>query len=82
LGHSNITPQGLRILGSLEKVERLGLEGCRRIDDSAAVELGTWKALKYLDIQDTQVTAEGLEALRRIRPDLSILATSRAPATP
>jgi len=74
LGHSNITAQGLRILISLEKVEKLGLEGCSRIDDNAAAELVKWKSLKYLDLQDTKVTGQGLEALRKAKPDLVILA--------
>src|SRR5207244_4505394 len=47
LGYSSITGPGLRILSALEKVEKLGLEGCRRIDDSAAAELVHWKSLKY-----------------------------------
>lgn len=46
----------------------LGLEGCRRIDDAAAAELVNWKSLKYLDLQDTQVTHEGVEALRKAKP--------------
>jgi hypothetical protein len=73
LGYSSITGPGLRILAALEKVEKLGLEGCRRIDDGAAAELIHWKSLKYLDLQDTAVTAKGLESLRSIRPDMQIL---------
>jgi hypothetical protein len=74
LGHSNIGGSGLRILSALDKVERLGLEGCRRIDDAAAIELVNWKSLKYLDLQDTQVTPAGVEALRKAKPALVILA--------
>lgn len=74
LGHSNIAGSGLRILSALDKVERLGLEGCRRIDDAAAGELVSWRSLKYLDLQDTQVTPAGVEALRKAKPALSILA--------
>jgi Leucine-rich repeat (LRR) protein len=73
LGYSAITGPGLRILAALDKVEKLGLEGCRRIDDSAAAELVNWKSLKYLDLQDSAVTAKGLESLRSARPDLQIL---------
>jgi len=77
LGHSNITTEGLRILASLEKVEKLGLEGCRRIDDNSVGELSKWKSLKYLDLQDTQVTQESVEALRKLRPDMAILAVTK-----
>jgi internalin A len=73
LGHSNITGAGLRILSSLDKVERLGLEGCRRVGDDAVPELAGWKSLKYLDLQETQVTAQGLETLRKAKPDLTVL---------
>ena len=77
LGHSNITSAGLRILNSLEKLEKLGLEGCRRIDDNAIAALAGWKSLRYLDLQDTQVTAEGVETLRKARPDLAVLSVAK-----
>ncbi|MSV28659.1 MAG: hypothetical protein EXQ52_07935 [Bryobacterales bacterium] len=73
LGHQNITPAGLRILASLEKVEALGLEGCQRVDDSAVAVLTGWRSLKRLDLQDTKVTAQGLATLVKARPDLAVL---------
>jgi Leucine Rich repeat len=82
LGHSNIGGSGLRILSALDKVERLGLEGCRRIDDAAATELVNWKSLKYLDLQDTQVTPAGVEALRKAKPALAILVLTAKSAEP
>jgi internalin A len=78
LGHSNITAPGLKILSALENVEKLGLEGCPRVDDKAAAELVNWKSLKYGDLQDTQVTVAGLEALRKARPDMIILANPKS----
>jgi hypothetical protein len=75
LGHSAITAPGLKILAALQHVEKLGLEGCRRIDDAAAPELAAWKSLKYVDLQDTQMTAAGVETLRKSRPDLQLLTT-------
>jgi internalin A len=77
LGHSNITTPGLRILSALEKVEKLGLEGCRRVDDSAVDVLAAWKSLRYLDLQDTQVTAAGIESLRKSRPDIVVLVVAK-----
>lgn len=77
LGHSNITGPGLRILSALEKVEKLGLEGCRRIDDSAIGGLVDWKSLRRLDLQDTQVTAQGVESLRKARPELVVLSVAK-----
>jgi internalin A len=73
LGYSNITADGLRILGGLQQVERLGLEACPRIGDEAAAELANWKSLKYVDLQETKVTEKGAEALRRAKPGITIL---------
>ena len=73
LGYSSISGDGLKILSALAKVEKLGLEGCARIDDSAASGLAAWKGLKYVDVQYSRVTSPGVEALRKARPDLVIL---------
>jgi hypothetical protein len=82
LGYSSISGDGLKILSALVKVEKLGLEACARIDDSAASGLASWKGLKYVDLQDTRVTAQGVEALRKARPDLVILANPSSQAKP
>jgi internalin A len=81
LGYSNISADGLRILGGLNQLEKLGLEACARIDDDAATELANWKSLKYVDLQETKVTPRGLDALRRAKPGLVILAQSSAVGT-
>jgi hypothetical protein len=73
LGYSAIGAEGLRILGAVGSIEKLGLEGCRRVNDSAMAELANWKSLKYLDVQDTQVTPVGVEALKKANPALVIL---------
>jgi internalin A len=78
LGYSNISADGLRILSSLNQVEKLGLEACTRIDDRAAAELANWKSLRYVDLQETKVTAMGLETLRKAKPSLIILGPSVA----
>lgn len=73
LGFSAITPSGLRTLGSLDKVEKVGLQGCSRIDDAALAELAKWKSLKYLDVQEAPVTEKGLAELRKAKPGIKIL---------
>jgi Leucine-rich repeat (LRR) protein len=75
LGYSNITAEGLRILGALENVEKLGLEACSRVDDQAVAELSNWKSLKYVDLQETRVTGKGLDALRKEKPGLVVLSS-------
>src|SRR5207247_1521842 len=78
LGYSSISADGLRILGALKNIEKLGLEACARVDDAAAAELVNWPALKYVDLQDTKVSPQGVEALRKARPNLMVLAHTAA----
>jgi Leucine-rich repeat (LRR) protein len=74
LGYSNISREGLRALSTLSQVEKLGLEGCARIDDMAVTELAKWKRLRYIDLQDTQVTEKGVRALQNLVPNARVLA--------
>ena len=82
LGFSTITPDGLRTLSSLDKLERLGLQGCSRINDAALDELTKWKSLKYLDVQETPVTEKGLADLRKAKPGIKILSGGIPPDPP
>jgi len=63
----------LRRLAVLEKVEKLELEGCRRIDDKALKELENWKALKFLDVQETGVSKAGVASLQAAKPGMQTL---------
>jgi internalin A len=83
LGFSTITPDALRRLGSsLDKVEKLGLQGCSRVDDTALIELAKWKSLKYLDVQEAPVTEMGLAELRKAKPGIKILSGGTPPDPP
>jgi hypothetical protein len=82
LGYSAITGDGLRTLGSLDKVEKLGIQGCSRVDDAALAELAKWKSLKYLDVQEAPVTEKGLAELRKSRPGIKILSGGIPPDPP
>jgi hypothetical protein len=73
LGYSAIGAEGLRILTTVATIEKLALEGCRRVNDAAMAELANWKNLKYLDVQDTQVTPTGVDALKKANPAVVIL---------
>lgn len=81
LGFSGISASELKTLSTLQNVEKLGLEECSRVDDSAAAELANWKSLKYLDLQATKVTPAGVEALRKAKPGLVVLTTSAVAST-
>ena len=82
LGYSAINAAGLHTLRALTRIEKLGLQGCSRVDDSALTELAEWKNLKYLDVQEDPVTEKGLTLLRTSRPDLKILSGGKPPAPP
>jgi hypothetical protein len=76
VGHSEIDAAAVRVwASSLEKLERLGLESCTRIDDSVAATVAEWKSLKQLDLQATRVTSAGLDEIRKRRPDVRVLAS-------
>ena len=82
LGYSAINAAGLHTLRRLTKVEKLGLQGCSRVDDSALSELSEWKSLQYLDVQEDPVTEGGLRTLRAARPGLKVLSGGKPPAPP
>jgi len=82
LGFSTITPDGLRVLSALDKVEKLGLQGCARVNDTALTELAKWKSLKYLDLQEDPVTEKGLSDLKRAKPGIKILSGGAPPPPP
>jgi internalin A len=82
MGYSAINADGLRVLSVLDKVEKLGLQGCSRVDDAALAELAKWKSLKYLDVQEAPVTEKGLALLREAKPGIKVLSGGVPPAPP
>jgi Leucine-rich repeat (LRR) protein len=79
MGYMGVSNADLKALSVLENVEKLGLQECPRVDDAALAELLRWKSLKYLDLQDTKVTEQGVAALRKAKPGLVILTTLGLP---
>jgi Leucine-rich repeat (LRR) protein len=75
VGYSGISSSDLKELSKLQNVSRLGLEACPRVDDSAVAVLTQWKSLRYVDLQATQITPQGVETLRKAKPGLQILYT-------
>ena len=82
LGYSAINADGLRVLGALDKLEKLGLQGCSRVNDAALAELANWKSLQYLDVQEAPVTEKGLDLLRKAKSGIKILSGGAPPAPP
>ena len=68
----SVTPRWLEKMKSLSKLQRLRLQGCDRVDDTAIATLAAFPALEELDLKGTAVTEKGLGALRAARPKLKL----------
>jgi len=82
LGFSAISADDLQTLATLENVEKLGVQGCSRVNDAALTQLAQWKSLKYLDVQEDPVTEKGLAEFRAARPGVKILSGGTPPPPP
>jgi Leucine-rich repeat (LRR) protein len=65
--------RALAILQGLPRMEALDLHNCARVGDDSIVILAGMPALRWVDLTGTQVTAEGVEQLRRAKPECKIL---------
>ncbi len=69
-----IAARGLERLKGLAALERLDLEGCKRVGDDAAPVLASFHSLRELDLTGTSFTDKGIAELRQARPDCKVLA--------
>jgi Leucine-rich repeat (LRR) protein len=63
-----VTPKWLEQMRSLTKLEKLKLQGCKRIDDSSVRTLIAMPTLREIDLTGTAVTEQGAAALRAAKP--------------
>ena len=68
-----VSSRGLEKFKGLTNLERLDLQGCKRIGDEAVPALAALTALHLVDLNSTSVTERGVAALRKAKPDCSIL---------
>lgn len=69
IGGSNVTALSLEQLRKgLPKLERLSLQGSKRITDEALNVLRDWKSLKEIDLKDTKVTDAALLQFKAALP--------------
>lgn len=73
LAGTAVTSRGLESLKSLARLERLNLQGCRRLRDDAATVLAGFKQLKELDAKDSGLSEPSVARLRAALPDCRIL---------
>lgn len=82
LSYSQIRADGVRLLGSLGQLAKLSLTGCPRVDDATLAELAKWKALQYLDVQETSVTQQGVDQFKKTKPGVVVLSGPFPPSHP
>ncbi len=68
-----LTAPWLRRLSKLSKLERMGLQGCKKIGHDAVPALGQFTSLKWLDVKDTALSPEDVSALGKLLPRTEIL---------
>lgn len=65
---------GLAIFAASQpKIEEVRMRGCWAITDAGIPSLYSIKSMKKLDLRETHVTPECLAALKKARPDLTII---------
>src|SRR5687767_98050 len=73
LGGTPVSARSLEKLKVLSKLERLVLQGCKRVGDDAAPVLASWPSLTIVDLKGTAMTEKGLAELRQAKPNARIL---------
>jgi internalin A len=67
-----VTGRGLELLKGLGKLERLDLQGCKRLRDDAATVLASMKGLRVLDLKDSSLSKEAVEKIRAALPGAEV----------
>ena len=68
-----VSGRSLEKLKTLTNLERLSLQGCKRVgDDAVAVIASSWPGLKAVDLKGTAVSADAVAGLRKSKPALQI----------
>jgi hypothetical protein len=64
----SVTKNGWSNSNRLTALERLKLQGCRRIDDEAVAVLTAMPSLREVDLKGTAVTKKGADLLLAAKP--------------
>jgi Leucine-rich repeat (LRR) protein len=73
IGGMPLSTASIEKLKVLTKLERISLQGCRRLTDDAAAVLALLPALRVADLKGTAFTEKGFDALRAARPETQVL---------
>jgi Leucine-rich repeat (LRR) protein len=73
LAGTNVTGRALTLLKPLAKLERLDLQGCKRLRDDAAATLAQFHHLRVLDLKDSSLSEEAVARIRAALPDCQVI---------
>lgn len=74
-----VSAKGIEKLKGLRHLARLDLHASKRVADNIVPVLAGMPALKWVDLDQTSMTAGGFAALRKARPDLNVTGAPSAP---
>jgi len=64
----NVTARGVAALKPLSKLERLNLQGCKRLRDDAVPVLSAMTKLRVLDLKDSGISEPAAAKIRAALP--------------
>ena len=73
LNGTNITGRQLAMLKGLGKLERLSLQGCKRLRNDAAGVLGEFRQLRMVDLKDSSVSVQAAARVRSALPECEVV---------
>ena len=65
---TNITGRGIATLKGLAKLERLDLQGCKRLGEDIADALAGFQQLRILDVKDSNLSPQALQRIHASLP--------------
>jgi Leucine-rich repeat (LRR) protein len=68
-----VTTHGLALLQPLPKLERLTLQGCRRLHDDAIAALSGLSHLRWLDLKDSGISKDAVARIRSVLPNCELV---------
>jgi len=82
LNGTSVSGRSLEKLKGLRLLERFDLQDCKHVGNDAIPTLSSLPSLRIIDLTGTPVTAEGIAALHRARPNCRILVGSSGSKPP
>lgn len=68
----NVNTRWIERIKSLPKLERLKVQGCKRVDDESLAVLASYPSLRELDLKGVSVTDKGLAMFRAAKPKVVV----------